>query len=264
MPLRAPTPPFGTPLRLVKPEPTDDPTGPSKAEASIKLMHDLFASHAHSTNPVASRSSAALPKSAGFKSTAQHMRHRGEGARHSTGSMIPLTSLLGAGHTPLPSTSGLPFSVPRPPREPFAGTVFDPAPTEAIQAQAADQASTGKAAVSEPKPEGAAGGAVAADSGVASGSPGGVTEVQQAATVAAEEDLHAAEHFAAGALQAPQVGALSACHHSLEHAGFARQLAGHSWLDLDGLFTVHSQLHEQRCEIHCGRVSLLISGVCFA
>lgn len=144
------------------------------------------------------------------------MRHKGDATRHSTGSMIPFASLLKS--NPQPSTSGLPFSVPRPPQGPFAGTVFDPAPGTlgAEEAQAAGQAGAGSAAAIEPGTDGKADGAVAGGD-VVSGPEDSVTEVQQAAAMAAEEDLQAAEHFAAEAVQSPKVRARCASGRPVVH-----------------------------------------------
>ena len=216
MPLRATTPPFSTPRPLVKPEGTGDSNPgaaatPSHPQASIELMHDLFARHDHSTAPAGPLSgTTALPQSAGFQSTAQPMRQKSNATRNSTGSMIPFAFLLG--NNPEASTSGLPFSVPRPPKGSFAGTVLDPMPRNvgAEEAQAVDQAGTGKIADAKSKTGGTADGAGVADSDVTVGPEGGVTEVQRAAAMAAEEDLQAAEEFAAEAVQSPKVRSLPA------------------------------------------------------
>lgn len=156
------------------------------------------------------------------------MRHKGDAARHSTGSMIPFASLLGS--NPQPSTSGLPLSVPQPPKGPVASTVFDPAPGTlgGEEAQAAGQAGPGEAASTEPGTDGKADAAVA-DGDVASGLAGGVTGVQQAAAMAAEEDLQAAEHFAAEAVQSPKVGDLLASGQSVVQP--VNQSARHSWVE---------------------------------
>lgn len=216
---RATPPPFSTPRPLIKSEPNDDPTpdaagGPFGAQACVPLMNHLSANHGAAKSGL--YSSAALPMSASFKSAAQHtfqQQHKAEGTRHSTGSLLPCASQSGS--TPGSFSCGLPFGVQTkgPIGGPFAGTVFDPAPRPndaEEEPQPADQTGTEQDAVTEPKAEGTADGAVL-DSVVPVAPPtSGVTDVQLAAVNAAAEDKQAAEQFAAGALQSPKAELL---HH---------------------------------------------------
>ena len=213
---RATTPPFNTPRSLIKSEPTDDST-PSAAGAPVGAQFkDALAAHharcAAQLAQLAPHGSAALPMSAGFKRAAQHdvqQQHKTDDTQHSTGSLVPLASLMADNSAS--SNSGLPFAVPHPIKGPFAGTVFDPAPrpNSAQEARAAGQAGTQQAAVAEPTAEGTADGAVA-DSVVPLALKDGVAGVQQAAVMAAEEDKQAAEQLAARALQSPKAEPL---HH---------------------------------------------------
>ena len=200
---RATPPPFSTPRPLIKSEPNDDLApdaagAPFSAQASVPLMNELSAQYGNSAAKSGPYSNAAVPMSAGFKSTAQHtfqQQLKAEGTRHSTGSLLPFASQ--SGPTPGSVSCRLPFGVPQPIRGPFAGTVFDPAlrPKSAEEeAQPAGQAGTGQAAVT---------GAVL-DSVVPVAPTNGVTDVQLAAVSAAAEDKQAAEQFAAGALQSPK------------------------------------------------------------
>ena len=199
---QAATPPFSTPHPLIKPEPIDDP----RPEATGDLPSAHPGTDKAQLVDLVPSGNIALPMSVGFKSAAQHsfeQHSKADGVRHSTGSLLPALS------------TGLPFFVPQPIQGPFAGTVFDPA-TTIDKPQRPAFANSSIAAAEQPRPESPADRPLTdramptAALGDLPAAPAdgevddSLAAIQQAAAVAAEQDVQAAEQFAAEALQSPK------------------------------------------------------------